>query len=389
MRRGFLPFRFALVLILQYTLCHGAPDKARMESEAKAWRNTIPLNPGLQSNPQEPILVAVAHGGRILVSRDDGQSWEQVFYVAPGSDHSPWSCKTVTYDDGLFVTALGWGAPVAWLASVDGKNWTHLTQGGAGPVAQDDPTLMSGTWGLAAGNGHIVSGASRTFSSTSDQGKTWDTFSITKFADRDSRPRLSTHHVAPLYLGDQTGRFLALGDDRSKETNYFGHLYASDDGGATWRWLNPEKLYEEVEKNGRGKAMLTSNGAWVLLVQNDGSKAWRSQDGGETWEGPFPTGATGYPTLSLVGDQFWLVGDRSRVSIDGENWIDLPENMPKGKLLATDKGTLISYHAQRNNLMRSGDGGKTWEIVHEYEAENLGGAPGVRDAVFGFAAPVQ
>jgi len=383
-----LRFLLAAALLLVPMAVHSKPTEDEL-AKAKAWREAIPFNPGLERNPQEPMFVAVAHGGRILVSRDDGKTWEQVFFAEPGTDHSAYSCKTVAYDDGIFVTALGWGAPTTWLASDDGKNWTHLTHGEATLESEEDPTLMVGTYGVEGGGGAFVSGAAGLFSATSDLGKTWSKFNKRQFEDFKTRPKLGTHHIQPIYLGEKTGRFLALGDDRSSETGYFGHLFASDDGGATWKWLNPEKLYQEVERKGRGKAMLGSNGDWTILVQNDGAKAWRSSDGGETWEGPFETGA-GPGDLSVVDGEFWIVGEQSRSSADGESWKDLPEDMPRGNIIASDKGTLISYARNRLGLLRSDDGGKSWEEVHTYEDPGIGGgAQGVRDAVFGYAAPMK
>jgi len=380
---------FALAFILTSLSLH-AETKEELLAAAKSWRESIPFNPGLQPNPQEPVLIAVAHGGRILVSRDDGQSWKEVLFAGPGNDHHPFACKTIAYDGGVFVTALGWGAPGTFLVSTDGENWTHFSTGESTPADASDPTEMPSVYGIAGGKGVFVMGSSSQFTATQDQGKTWTTFHKRSFPDFDSRPHLGTHHVNPLYLGDESGRFIALGDDRSKETGYFGHLFVTDDGGVTWRWLNPEKLYREVEKKGRGKAMIASNGEALLLVQNDASKAWRSMDGGESWEGPFETGMSGSATLNVVGGAFWLVGKESRRSRDGEEWEAIPYELPQGDLVETDQGTLISYDRRRLGLLRSDDGGKSWEEVYSYEDPGIGGgAQGIRDVAFGLAAPLD
>jgi len=384
-------FRCLLTLAFFITsLTLDAASKEERQAEAKAWRESIPFNPGLQPNPQEPVLIAVAHGGRILVSRDDGQTWKEVLFAGPGNDHHPFACKTIAYDNGVFVTALGWGAPGAFLVSTDGETWTHLSTGESTPADENDPTQMPNAYGIAGGKGVFVMGAASQFTATQDHGKTWTTFHKRAFPDFGSRPRLETHHVNPIYLGDQSGRFIALGDDRSKETQYFGHLYVTDDGGTTWRWLNPVKLYEEVEKKGRGKAMIAANDEALILVQNDAAKAWRSEDGGESWEGPFETGTSGAATLNVVNGEFWLVGKPSRKSRDGVTWETIPQELPEGNLVQTDQGTLISYKRQRLGLLRSDDGGETWEEVYEYEDPGIGGgAQGIRDVVFGYAAPVR
>ncbi len=56
--------------------------------------------------------------------------------------------------------------------------------------------------------------------------------------NKEQRPRkLVTHHVGAVYCGDKSRRFLALGNDRAKENAVFGNLFASDDLGKTWTWL--------------------------------------------------------------------------------------------------------------------------------------------------------
>ncbi len=52
--------------------------------------------------------------------------------------------KSVAYDGGLFVVAVGWGGPTMWLASDDGANWRHLTAGKSFPASKNDPREMPG-----------------------------------------------------------------------------------------------------------------------------------------------------------------------------------------------------------------------------------------------------
>lgn len=59
--------------------------------------------------------------------------------------------------------------------------------------------------------------------------------------------------------------------------------------------------------------------------------------------------------------------------------------MPPGQIIASDQGTLISIHPQRTNVLRSTDGGKSWQEVHRYEPPAIqGGAQGLRDGAFGY-----
>jgi hypothetical protein len=50
-------------------------------------------------------------------------------------------------------------------------------------------------------------------------------------------------------LPEASGRFLAFGANRSDTGPKFGHLFASDDQGQTWKWLAPKEL---VASTGRG-----------------------------------------------------------------------------------------------------------------------------------------
>ncbi|MEO0415064.1 MAG: hypothetical protein AAF226_08950 [Verrucomicrobiota bacterium] len=148
-------------------------------------RAKIPLGGDFQPDPKAPVFVAVGHGGRILMSRDDGMTWEQVYFGHLGSDHSPWATKAVAYTNGVFVVPTGWGAPSMWLASEDGVNWRHLTDGKTTlkgvKGADENPAVMADTWGIAGGDGVIVAGGYVTMSATPDFGQSVSTFSLHSF----------------------------------------------------------------------------------------------------------------------------------------------------------------------------------------------------------------
>jgi hypothetical protein len=289
----------------------------------------------------------------------------------------------MTYGDGLFVVAVGWGAPTSWLASDDGMNWRHLTSGTTVlPEAKGNPRIMPGTWGLAAGKGTVVGTGYMTMAATSDSGKTFDGFGMWGAFKEDPRGKFQTHHLDPVYCGDASGRFLALGDNRGKEGPKFGHLFASDDLGKTWKWLEPKGLEAST-----GRGSLVVKDSLLLLTDQDGANAWTSGDAGETWEGPFPTG-TKRTVLSVVGEEFWLCGKPSRASADGKTWRDLPASVPNGQVIASNQGTLVSIHPQRCNILRSSDRGASWEEVYSYQPDQIeGGAQGLRDGAFGLVAP--
>jgi photosystem II stability/assembly factor-like uncharacterized protein len=373
-----------------------AADKLPPEfvAAAEKARADVPLGGDFHPDPKQPALVAVGHGGRILLSRDDGKTWTQVHFGHLGSDHSPWATKAVAYTNGVFVVAIGWGAPSAWLASEDGVNWRHLTGGDTKlkgvKGAEEDPSVMPGTWGMAGGKGVFVSGGYMVMGATADFGKTITTFSLREFKD-DPRPRkLVTHHVQPMYCGDDSGRFLALGNDRSTDSPVFGNLYASDDLGKTWTWLEPSLLNEKCA----GYSGIVSNGELVVISDKAGANVFLSSHAGDSWQGPFATGVE-RAALSLVGKEFWLVGSNGgRASADGQTWWELPDGIPTGKIVASPEGSLINVDRRRTSILRSTDGGKTWEEVFAYEeptSEHIHGAQGLRDLAFGYVRqkPIQ
>lgn len=367
-----------------------ADEPAEFVAAALKRRAEIPLGGDFKPDPKSSVFVAVGHGGRILLSRDDGRTWKQVFWGHPGSDHGPWATKAIAYTNGVFVVPIGWGAPTAWLASEDGENWRHLTDGSTKlkgiKEADGDPTVMPGTWGIAGGKGVFVTGGYMQMAATPDFGKTITTFSLYDFKN-DPRPRkLVTHHVGPVYCGDSSGRFLALGNDRSKEKTVFGNLWASDDLGKTWTWLEPELLNARCD----GYSGIVSNGELVVIADESGANVFASAAAGDTWAGPFPTGVE-RATLSVVGNEFWLVSSKAaRASVDGRTWRELPKGIPAGKIVASPTGTLISIDRQRFNILRSIDGGQSWSEVYAFppETEHVHGAQGLRDIVFGYTTAV-
>lgn len=363
-----------------------ADPPAEFNAAALKRRTEIPLGGDFKPDPKIPTFVAVGHGGRILLSRDDGNTWKQVFWGHPGSDHGLWATKAVGYTNGMFVVPVGWGAATAWLASEDGFNWRHLTSGKALlkgiKEAKDDATVMPGTWGIAGGKGVFVTGGYMQMGATPDFGKTITTFSLYEFKNDLRERKLVTHHVEPIYCGDQSGRFLALGNDRSKDNAVFGNLWASDDLGRTWKWLEPELLNRKCE----GYSGFASNGKQVVIADKASANVFVSSDAGDSWTGPFQTGIE-RATLSLVASEFWLISNKgARVSADGRVWRDLPRGLPSGKVIASHKGTLISIDRGRSNILRSSDGGHTWKEVYFFqpETEHVHGAQGLRDIAFGY-----
>lgn len=373
----------SLVVLLLLSLSMSAADSPASAAAGEEKFAGIPLGGDFQPDPKVPAFVVVGHGGRIIVSRDDGRTWTQTFFGAPGADHGPWATKSVAYGGGVFVVVTGWGGPTSYLASEDGVRWRHLTKGDAKlPESKGIAWQMPGTWDIAAGRGAFVGAGYMTFTTTADLGRSFTTFSMWGGFKKDARGyKLNTHHVGAVYCDDSSGRFLALGDNRG-EGPKFGHLFASDDLGKTWRWLAPKGLDASTSRG-----TLVTNGNLLVMTDGPAENAWTSVDAGETWSGPHATGAK-RAVLCEVRGEFWLCGKPARASADGNTWRDLPATVPAGQIIASDKGTLVSIDRQRFNILRSSDGGNTWAEVHSYQPPDIkGGAQGLRDGAFGYLKP--
>jgi len=355
----------------------------------------IPLGGDFEPDPQEGVFVAVGQGARVLVSRDDGATWQQVFYGMPAGGHSQWSSRSLAIGDGLIATHFGWGKPTKIIASDDGVNWRHLTSGEQAVADEDDPTTMVGTWGLAIGGGTVLATGYVRTAATSDFGKTWVTANLRGLKREHPDRALKTHHLKPVYCGDASGRFLAIGQDRSEDDPTFGNLFATDDGGAGWTWLEPTLLQEEMDPGRRqGYSDIASNGEVVVIIDFTGENAFISSDAGDSWEGPFATGAQGRRVnLSVVGDEFWLSDvKRPRASADGRSWRELPESVPADARFAgsEDTGSVIAIDRQR--ILHSTDAGETWTEVYSYEIPadaHVQRHQSLHDCAWGRVAPVS
>ena len=169
-----------------------------------ARRHEIPLGGNFNPNPKVPAIVAITHGVRLVLSRDDGKTWRQVFFGRPVGDHGYWASIEVAYTNGVFAGFAGWGAEGhgSFIASEDGVNWRHLT--GSNRKGRWDAYGMNNTLGAAGGKGAFVTVGTQ-FESTPDFGVTWHNFSPRQFD-----PPVRTHHMKAVYGDYDGGPFSAV-----------------------------------------------------------------------------------------------------------------------------------------------------------------------------------
>ena len=311
-------------------LCSTIPGKESPEEAARQEkiRAEIPLGGNFDPKPEQGIFVVAGHGMNVVVSRDDGKTWQQSFYGAPCGDHGRWAVwNSVAYTNGVFAIASGWGAPGTIIASDDGKNWRHLTDGNRKPGKKGGhPYDMKTTMHLIGVDGSFI----MPLEATPDFGKTWFQHSAYGFRDaNDERIKVNLGHPS-LARGDHDGkkRIIVIGDE--------GPAIYSDDFGETWV---PMAVKAEPWE-GRGAKGIMAKGNVFLILKGDGSTILRSTDGGMTWKA-HPLGIA-RPLgrsfgMSIVGDEFWITGENAKASKDGITWRELPENLPGGRIEASDK----------------------------------------------------
>ena len=333
------PIRFLLpVIFLLPCLAHAERKKAPI-------REDIPFLENLAPKMEEPVFaVCSKQGMRILVSRDDGKEWEQVFlgtdHPEDGGYHGNFAVYGMAYAGGVIGAFSGWGADGVYIGSEDGVNWGHLNEKGA---------KLNSVWDAAGGDGVILTSADQWRGMmTSEKGfLDWEAHSVKEFLDGGK-----TQHMICAHGDFDGGRFVIIGD--------FGHVFVSENGGRSWKHF---RLPEEAGP--KQDALAFGNGVFVCSFPEHVA---RSTDGGETWT-IHPHGLNGrlaWRGLSFVKGEFWLTaggGRTGRKSKDGITWEDLPKGTPAGTFVEGDTGTLINVDRNRNTIQRSEDG-KKWETVH-------------------------
>ncbi|SET92629.1 sialidase family protein [Variovorax sp. OV084] len=160
-----------------------------------------------------------------------------------------------------------------------------------------------------------------------------------------------------------------------------GLVFRSDDHGKTWSPLRMPQPAEYTElhldpKDARHVLVLARN-----TDAKETPKLQESFDGGLHWTQRAPlkfseaNGSIGgdfFPTQLVIpagrqaGDWWAYDGRWFRSPDGGQTWLRQPGGRP---VLGVVRGNSFSYSLDDNVLQRSGDGGKSWEKVHEFESQ--------------------
>jgi photosystem II stability/assembly factor-like uncharacterized protein len=203
------------------------------------------------------LMVAVGERGHILLSRDQGVTWEQSTSVPTRA--------TLT---GVFLhdEELGWavGHDAVILRTRDGgSTWELLYQ------APEEELPFLDVWFKDARNGFAL-GAYGYFLETSDGGDSWEP------VDLSAAEELTEEEELYGYGADYHLNHLArAGDGRLYIAAEAGTIYRSDDAGESWR-----KLPSPYEGSYFGTLPLEGDS---LLLFGLRGHLFRSDDAGESW----------------------------------------------------------------------------------------------------------
>ena len=316
-------------------------------------REDIPYGAQLDPKIEEPVFaVCSKQGMRVLVSRDDGKTWQQTFLGTDSLEDGGWHGTFAVYGmaatNGVIGVFSGWGTPGVYIGSDDGVHWTHLNK---------SPAKLGSVWGAAGGNGVLLTSADqwRGVTSSGETFSEWNAHKVMPLLDGGK-----THHMISGFGDYDGGRFVVVGDNQ--------HVFYSDDNCRTWK-------HSRIPEAAGGSQEVVAFGNGVFLVSFKDHVA-RSADGGKTWtlhEHGLKGWGKSWRGLSFVRGEFWLTaqkGSHGRKSKDGITWTDLPKSTPGGRFVEAESGTIINVERRRYDIRRSEDG-VNWDIVFTAPKEDV------------------
>ncbi|MGH1342405.1 MAG: hypothetical protein ACRBN8_12675 [Nannocystales bacterium] len=301
-----------------------------------------------------PVVVSLAHGGQTARSCD-GQSWTDFHEFGIQDDHSDYAAfGGLTFGNGAFVAATGWGAPAHILRSTDGVTWEDLSdeafvtpEGVARPgngasgveFVGDEFVLLAGSylWRSADGNTWTAeqpetlsySGHFREVEYLPEPGllliateayEAQQSWTIQVSADGGATWHSGTGATAECvgYV-QHVGGFTAH-DGRLLIGGGAGPTCVSDDGGLTW--VEAGNVGSEIAD------VASYEGGFLALVQS--GEVFASEDG-EAWAPLGNAGLDGgrlgwHPELGFFGEG----GAVYAHSPDGATWTDAASQPPEG-----------------------------------------------------------
>ena len=386
-------------LSLSLALFTARPMEAQVVS-GLVWRNVGPFRAGRVSavtgaTGGSGVFYAGFPTGGVWKTTNAGTTWEPIFdsvtsVSSIGSiEVAPSDTSVIYVGTGDFPSGTNIDEGDGVYRSADaGRTWRHMGLDASKQIPSilvdpHDPNLV-----LAAAQGslHARSDQRGVFRST-DGGRTWartlyvdDATGIEKLAWASDRPSVvfattDRHYIAAGVPGQ--GGFGGSGSGPTGPA-----LYKSTDEGLTWHEITGGGLPRLFGRTSVAVAMHT-DAQRVFLVGNFG--LWRSDDGGTTWRQMDPddrrvgNGQGGYNCGVYVSpsnpDVVYTINTSSYVSTDGGNtftgfkgapggddpqqlWIDPSDG--QRMLLGMDQGATVTL-----------DGGRTWSLWYNQSTEQV------------------
>jgi photosystem II stability/assembly factor-like uncharacterized protein len=254
-------------------------------------------------------LVAVGERGHVLASDNRGQTWTQAANV-PTQE----LLTAVCFSDEKRGVAVGHDE-IALITTDAGNSWqrTHYAPDARQPLLDV----------LCNGSDVIAVGAYGTYLMSRDRGVTWTArkFEATPLPDKAGTEPEGEYAADDLGGDYHLNRIVGASGSRLYIAAEAGHLYRSDDAGATWSEL-PSPY------DGSFFGILPLNGESLLAYGLRGN-LFRSDDGGQTWR-------------KIAVDTEAMLNDAVRLPQDGIAIVGLSGTV----LLSSDGGNTFKLNQQ-------------------------------------------
>ncbi len=326
-----------------------------------------PLVPKMPPTGQVPVALAIGNG-RIATSCDRGQSWAEDWIIdANASDHSDYAAAAGgAFGAGVFVVAMGWGAPGRVLRSTDGLNWDdldedrfHLADGTTGRANKGIPVVFYD------GSQFVIIWDRRVF--FSPDGMDWH--------DQGVRLDPELFHIRQHSFQKHLGRFFMRGENSGKDTQW---MRRSSDSGLNFTPVTPD---DGFDLSCGGQTLYAHLG----LITNGGERYCLSLDGGLSWSAH--RSAESFATIVPTSEGFLAFAKWRRqvfYSSDAVEWEsqDLSAEFRFSAGGYSPHGYYIVASKRGPEFYRSDDG-KQWVALPN---DNSSGVSDIRHVVFGHAS---
>lgn len=291
-----------------------------------------------------PVVVSLAHGGQTARSCDGGQTWTGFNSFGIQDDHSDYAAfGGLTFGNGAFIAATGWGAPAHILRSTDGVIWEDL--GDEAFVTDEGIERPNSSSGVEfVGDGFVLFAGAHMW--RSEDGAVWT-------ANTPESLGFIGHFREVEYLPEPGLLLLATEDWEAPGT---WTIQVSDDGGATWQQGTGatsacvgyvQHVGGFAHHDGR---LLLAGGTGPTCVSDDGGLTWtEAADVGaeiadvKSYEG-------GFVVLTQGGDVF--------SSVDGSQWSSLGASALDGGRIGWHDD--LGFFGEGNGVYVHSDDGVTW-----------------------------